>query len=725
MDIKDFYPTNPSGYHPGKEFADLGNYDGIRVGVVNRVDEINMKCDVRILTGGGERYEIDITQGLAGPRSFLGGVPEEGSLVILGFRRKHKQLWEAMILGFLPVGNRSGLRFDPTGADDPSNVTPEDASLYSKVIGNAHRVKRLKLKQGDLGGMSASGAEWVLTRDFRATNRAGDLIELRDGERTLVEQSIHRVESASGVKVISGPVRRVGFLLPLEVYKDPKTGVLKGESDRYFGQDELSALGPGEAGTSGKYANDGKVNEKFLEFEGSTVIYANGKRAFYPSATYGYNVPGSKAGNQDEVFGDAFTEHRMELRHQTDMTQDVLGEIDGFDIGIGRTYIERVLGTVVGNDNQSTRGMREYGKVLRPQLWTSFQATTKGRFEMVEATGDTELTTSAASFLYRMSPPQSRGEDDVFAVAVEKQGKLYLNVPKPSVEKYPDDQGVSAEMNFAGALKMFLGATSPNKVSLNVTMEGGIKADIGHNSDTGNAIDVTFHSGVFQRFLGSSNETGNAIDQDVQGNIAYGVSGDVTYSIDGSFDITASNVGLRGDRVNLNGLNGLSFNGGEFAMMVSGKGQMNFGQQVQETIATGGRLNTILTGGLVENVVAGAVAYNTLAGATTFNNPAGAFNITVGTGAISITTASGAVAISAAAGAVTLNSGLAMTLTAGLAMNLSATTMISMVSPQILFGGPAAVLGVVRGTPALPPGTPSLDYITGLPLLGSALVRSV
>jgi hypothetical protein len=100
--------------------------------------------------------------------------------------------------------------------------------------------------------------------------------------------------------------------------------------------------------------------------------------------------------------------------------------------------------------------------------------------------------------------------------------------------------------------------------------------------------------------------------------------------------------------------------------------------------------------------------------------------VTVGAGAMSFTTGAGAVTLSTGAGAMSLTAGAgAMSLTSGLAMNLTAGLAISLLAPQILFGGPAAVLGVVRGLPAMPPGAPSLDYITGLPLMGSALVRSI
>ena len=99
-------PKNPSGYVHGDEFVDSGAPYGIKLGVITRVDEFELKCDVKIITGGGQRYELDLTQSMVGPRSFFGGIPEVNSMVIIGYRRRHKRLHEAVILGYVPHGKR-------------------------------------------------------------------------------------------------------------------------------------------------------------------------------------------------------------------------------------------------------------------------------------------------------------------------------------------------------------------------------------------------------------------------------------------------------------------------------------------------------------------------------------------------------------------------------------------------------------------------------------------
>jgi len=723
----DYNPKRPIGSTPGMGFADKANPLGLKVGIITRVDELNLKADVKILTGGGDRFEVDLTQAMAGPRSFWGGIPELNSLVVIGYRQKHKQLTEAMILGYIPVGNRSGLRFDPFAPEDPSNIAPEDAALYKKVIGNTIRHKRLKMSPGDVGGMSSEGAELVLSRDIRMSNRAGDLFELRDAERSIVAQSIHRVESEAGVKRLSGPIRRGAFFLPPDIFQSGGN-ILKSETDRYFGRDELQAAGPGTAGFATKYSNaSGQVLDVFNNTaEFPPVMYTNGRQVHYAAT-----IPATSVEDSEEGAPEAFTEYRIEMAHTSDLSQDVLGEIDGFAMNPRRIYIEQVLGTTVGNDPSDGMGMRQYARILRPKLFDDFGQTGPGTFAMEAIPRsplepDVESLTTAGAYLFKIQPPISDTEGDPFALAIQKQGKVLLNIPGSRVDRYPREKNISAEVNMGGALKMFLGSSAPDNVSLYLSAQGGIKADLGHNSDSGNAIDVTYHCGVNQTFLGSQNEDNLATQQDIQGNASIVCSGDYILSTKGSINATSNGAwAIQADQVNINGINGATLNCGGYNVLVSGKTQYNYALAVLETVVLGGYVKTVLAGALIQNVAAGAVTYNTLAGATLFNNPAGAFSITVGTGAVAITTASGAVTLSTGAGAIALTAGAgAIAITAGLAINLTAT-IISLISPQILLGGPPAVLGVSRGIPMMPPGVPSLDWITGIPLQGSAMVRSI
>jgi len=697
------------------------------VGLITRVDEVNMKADVKILTGGGYRLEVDLTQAMAGPRSFWGGVPEINSLVVLGVRKIHRNLNDVIILGYIPVGNRTGQRFDPVDAADRSSLDPSELDLYESMVGPVVRYKRLPMKPGDVGGMSSSGSELLLSKDVAMVNRAGDLIELRDAERTLVIQTVHREQSESGVRVSSGPIRRTAHYLPLDIYN--ADGVtLKEPSEGYYGRDELQSAGPGNAsGGPAKYVDSsGKPLELFNDFKQfPPTTYSNGRMVYYP-----VTLRPDLALDATDSPADAFVENRMELLHTSDLTQEVTEAVDGFSMDRRNPYIERVYGTVVGNSLNTTREQRNYGKILKPQIFDDFESTSPGKFNLSEVNrlaNPDEAHTSAGAFLFRIRPPRGK-EDKQFVTAVTKEGKAYLNIPASSSENYSGNSSrISAEVNLEGALKAFIGASSPDRISAHITMEGGLHLDIGRDAE-GNVITTNFKGAVRQSYSGVPNEGDAALEVEVKGVDKKTVSGAYERYIQGSKKSLVSGMDqTQCDRRNVNAFGGYSLNAGEMNQLISGKTQLNYALAVLENIVAGGKVSTILAGGQITNIAAGAMSYTVAAGATTFNSPAGAFNVVVGTGAINATTAAGAVALSTASGAMSLAAGAgAIAMTAGLALNLTASTVMAALAATVNLGGGTVpgVLGVCRGAPTLPPNTPTLDPITGTPLFGAALVMS-
>jgi len=723
--MSDFKPRNPSGYVHGAEFVDSGAPFGLKVGIITRVDEFELKADIKILTGGGERFEIDLTQAMAGPRSFWGGIPEVNSMVIIGYRRRHKQLYEAMIIGYIPVGKRTGMRFDPMSSSDPSAIDPEDADLYSKTFTPQTRYKRLQLKPGDVGGMSSSGAEFALTKDVKMVNRAGDLFELRDSDRTLVSQTIHRVESDAGVLRLSGPTRRSGSYLPPDIFSKGKT--LKNSGDRYFGNTVLKRF---------TVSTDTVLDSINDTVTFPPITYSNGRQAYYPAIlpdqTDSNGIPVNFE-DPDAGVGEVYTEDRIELTHTTDLVQEVLEEVDGFQMDRKPVYIERVLGTLVGNDTSSDTGLKQYGQVLRPKLFDDFLATGPASFvtEPIARSplDDSEAYTTAGAYLLRIIPPPNpAGRSDTtsaFAMSVSKQGKLFVNIPGSRVEKYSSGtKNVSAEINMDGALKMRLGASTPDGIALHLTLEGGAIFDF-RGGSSGAALIFRTHSSYVIEAQGVPDNNNIAYSENLQGTKQVYSSGDSIENVAGA-KATTVNGGYRilADRFSINAQSGMAVNTGGYDFLNSGKSQYQYAMQVLETIILGGKTSTILAGGLTETLAAGARSIVVAGGAMSTNVAAGAYTVTVGSGAISISTAAGALSLSAAAGAISITAGLAMSLTAGASMTLSAPVSIALNSAQVLIGSPAAALGVIRGTPVLPPGTPSIDFILGIPYLGSALFRS-
>ena len=723
-------PKIPYGKVPDKDFTTGDNpFGGTRIGIITRVDEHHLKADVRIISGGDERFELDLTQAMAGPRSFLGGIPEINSVVILGYRRRSKQIYEAVILGYLPVGNLLGMRFDPFAPIPPGEVSPSDVTNVGKLFGPTIRYKRVKGRQGDILGMASAGAEMHLSKDVRFANRAGDQLELRDVDRTLVSQALHRVNADSAAYVFSGAIRRGQMNLPPSIFRTGNDGnptnVLKDSSERYFGRDELAAAGvQGSTFANASGATLDRINNS-TEFPPTT--YTNGRQVYVASDVAAVDFEDALEGGSLR----AFTERRMEVRHDTDLRQEVLEEVDGFSMDRPRAYIEQVFGTVVGNDPFSTQGQRQYGRVLKPRLFEDFHQTAPpSGFRLEEcirppATSVDEALTMAGGYLFRMLPPRSASRSE-FAVSVSKQGKLFLNMPGSTVEN-DSTKNISAEVNSEGAIKMRVGASRPDRISLHLTLEGGLFLDIGPNAD-GQCITTNFRGAIKNIYRGNGNSTDDvAHSMDVQGNAESSVSGNVNDVVSGAYQkVVDGGHSTQASTIKQNALNAFTGNYGSKNEVISGKTQAQYAQSIQETIATGGKTTTVLLGNMSTTLVAGTKSTTVTAGSTTFTNTAGSFSVTVGTGSITLSTTAGSVSLSTAAGAMsmTATSG-ALSLTSGLAMNLNASVSITLTAPQLMLGGSSATLGVARGTPMQPPGSPSLDWITGMPLQGSAVIRAL
>lgn len=735
-------PRHAPGRFHGDDFIDVNSISGLRVGVITRVDEIHMTADVTMITGGRtEREELQLTQSMAGPRSFWGGVPEINSMVILGYLPKHRKIKDAIILGYLPSATMGGLRFDPFSTDDPSSISSDEEVLYNQMFSPTIRTKRLKLKPGDVGGMSSDGSEFKMDRNVQIVNRGGDLIELRDAERLLIMQSINHFTSSSGAKIQHGPIRRGAFYLPYDIFQNndttkPLVEAPGGDNvaapnpissqiqQHYFGQSVLEALGPGNSGDPTKYASTtGVVNAFFNQFgEFPPVTYSNGRKIFFVSTAVNANPESANTP------GDIYTEHRVELKHTTDAVQDVLDEIDGFNIDTvhPRTFIESVMGTVVGNDPNSSDGMYLYGRVLKPTLFDTWVSGQPGKFKMQEAVRpvgglDNEVNFQAGAFLFKVNPPESNDDDNPFAICISKQGKAYVNIPGSTQEDtYDGTKNVSLEAMLSGGLKAYIGKEINSGESIHLYCEGAVHVEFGADAN-GKGYTPVFHCSVDETYEGGNDNQNAARSTNIRGNCQLAVTGDNVTTVSGSHHTFCDGqITSQATRMNINAISGYTMNTAEENKMVSGKTQMNYGLVVMETIAAGGKLTTVLAGGIITTVAAGAVVTNVGGGAMS-DNVGAAYSLV--SGAAAAFTAGGAASFTAGA-AFSATAAAAATITAALAATITSGVAASLVAPQCLLGGPAAVLGISRGLPMMPPGTPSLDWITGLPLQGCAISRS-
>jgi hypothetical protein len=519
---------------------------------------------------------------------------------------------------------------------------------------------------------------------------------------------------------MSGPARRSGLFLPPDIFSNLDSRTVKQLSDRYFGGDILKRFTVSS-------------NTLYSTFNDSVtfppVTYSNGRQAHFPATFVGTNFEDPQAAGAEP-----YTEDRLEISHTTDLVQEVREEVDGFQADRRPVFIERVMGTLIGNDTSSETGLRQYSQVLRPRLFDDFLSTTPASLvtEPIPRSpmDDTEAFTTAGAYLLRINPPSNPGGRaetmGAFGLAVSKQGKLFVNLPGSRVENYfSGTKNVSAEINMDGALKMRLGAAKPDNIALHLTLEGGAIFDF-RGAASGAGLQFRTHSSYVVEAAGVPDNNNVAYSENLQGARESFAAGDSTEQVQGAKITNVSGAyQVLADRMSINAHSGYAVNAGSIDVLSSGKSQYRYAQAYSETIVTGGKETTVVQGGQTETALLGDRTINVLGGSMSTSVAAGSYTVTVGTGSVSISTVAGSMTLSAAAGSMTITSGLAVSITAGTSMSLTAPTSITLTTAQVFVGGPAATLGVCRGSPLLPPGSPSLDWVTGLPLQGAATFRSL
>jgi hypothetical protein len=351
----------------------------------------------------------------------------------------------------------------------------------------------------------------------------------------------------------------------------------------------LEGLGPGNLGDPTKYCNTSGVVNAFFN-QGSNLQDGNGFVSEFPPVTYSnqrkvFLASSSANANPESPLtpGDIYTEHRIEIKHNTDLVQEVLDEIDGFNVDVvqpgggGSSYIEHVMGTVVGNDPHSTDGMATYGRVLKPTLFDSWSTPSPGVFKLIETNrstmvADTEVNFEAGAYLFRITPPEANSEDDVFAACISKQGKVYLQIPGSVREDtYDGTKNVSVEAEFGGGIKARIGKEALTGESVRVFCEGSIHFEVGADA-RGKGFTPVYHCSVDATYLGGNDNDNNALSESIQGNARRAVTGDDVHTVNGSSHlIVDGQITVQGTRVLINGISGYTLNAEEENKLIAGK----------------------------------------------------------------------------------------------------------------------------------------------------------
>lgn len=476
----------------------LGMY-ALAVAKCIRVDYEAMEVTLITMLGEDDLFQrvpIPLSFPGAGPRHFLGAMPERGSYCVIGYlpNEPHKI---PVVLSWVVPGTQLGYDWVPTQEFEPSefDFTPRRRTELEGIYERSRRKLR-HMAPGNIVASSSQGADLVLDEGVLLTNRRANEIRIRDQDQAIVTRSQTKFDVQGGVRVYSGPVQRDATLLPLQVVSDgidwanfrqrvansPVPAVNLGDDPRatpggliphdtlyrpegaipQSGIDFGENLDPYDFLAKGLFVNrSGYIISAALTTDGGSY---QGKRWFRPvfDPTADPNLQRINAADQDDaVTSEALTEHRIEVNHTWDQTLPVSEQTEGFDadrlppsqedetndlLQADKPFIEVVYGTVTGNDPYSERGREQYGVPLRPVI---FDEETGAPVPALENGLDFDVNTHAATLL-RVDPPLLSDVTSTF-FTILKNGQVRGSVGGQGA-------GNSIEMALAGGMRVVAGA---------------------------------------------------------------------------------------------------------------------------------------------------------------------------------------------------------------------------------------------------------------------------
>lgn len=708
-------------------------------GHIVHVDVETMVCSVRLDSGEGERHDVPLpAPGGSGPRSWSGSVPEVGTKVLLGWKKYSHRAFKPYIVEFITTGVFTAREYEPFSSVDPSDLAEvlQESPDLADIPGVNTEVIRMKLRKvysGDYLASSSGGSDFILDRSALLTNRAGNEFVLRDADQTAVLQSLNEFVSNAAGYYRRGLIKRNGFnILPDVFGPNFDEAFIAAATDAKAAADGIDFHGIGinhvispdspafpllldqgliKTNSDGDGVTNFPTDPDDSSWHGwPFVVTSDGQRISYITR-----------GDHSDSFAqtdECYVEDRMELRHASDGVMAVTEEGDGVQIDkVHPVFIERVYGTVVGNDPHSDAGRLVYKQILKMRVFDTQdqESPSEGpKFEAIDMLlHHPQCDTVALAHLLRIQSPTSGNQ---FTFGISKEGRVFCHIPK-SLDGEPQEVGKSIDLNVQGLIKMIVGADHNHEnASMDIKLQGGLIIDIGRLSD-GKSVHLKM-GGKVKTEYGGNDANGVAHETIVGGSSMTVVSATCTKIVNGSdYELLGGAKTLETTGYSMNvGAGGLKNKvAGDYGMSVIGKSNEQYAQICMRTNAlgclkttlTGIDSSTVLVGSSARTVVAGAGILDTVAtGNMAGTVGAGNMAYTVGTGNFAATVGAGALSLTCGGGPLNATSGAMFNMTAPIANFTAAITKL----------GAAVVGGIVAGIPGPP--SPHLDYITGLPILG-------
>ena len=639
----------------------FNRYFYTKIGRIIDIDYERYQVKVEFMDGSGSPDWFPITFSYVGPASQSGAMPEIGSHTLCTY------VMESYTGKGKPIGAGGYLPVALQAALEHNVIKRLPDSLPTEED-NVFFMKFRKLIKGDMIMSSQFGGELFLNRDVELRDGLNDCILLRSSDQSIIMTSMNNFVFANGVVVSAGPLIRnkVQGIFDAQGNRTPNTQLR-----------ELSLDG-------------GKDNV--------------------------YVVPGGNSIQQNATY---YTEYRIDVDEITDGSLDV-NEINSHSVTSSRDpIVSMIMGNYAGHEDLSTN----LGKILRPSLF-SISKPTVGQFELIECAqnkGTDEVSKLGVAWAIHLL------KNNAF-MGFDKEGQLYLNLNSSSPAN-PAGAGRSMSILGSGNLKEIWGQSADTANSWDLTTKGGVKWNIGSHNAKGQtrSIDITTSKGIRIKSLAndtlpspepiypnsSTTVTGYAYYSDVHGNQKVLVGGSESLQVSGESSLIVD--GLRHEEIrgaaSSQIIGNKSINVTEiFTQVVLKEMQGRYGKRTESV--TQGQTLTVDNGDIVETIK--------FFGSKKTNIVKGNIEELIGQGNRDTKILAGDYSVLAVAGGINMN--------AGKGVGLGSAKSVTMTAPVVNVNGLTVNLGAIpiKGNVVVGlPGVPShFDYVTGIPLRGSATVKA-
>lgn len=417
----------------------------LRFATVKRVDEHAFCCDLRFLDEDTIATAVPITTPSWNPRGGAFTYPAINSIAIVGFTRFGADFTKPVILGFIPTGAKTAMRYDKN---------------QTHIHAQPERARAFKAYAGEMGLQSAAGAALHLDRNVHLENYRQNSVGLRDDDQAFLLNSVQRYLQTDAGKLLEGMVYR---------------------------QDSIKTPDPIKP-----YLVD-KHKEFFI------VTVDDQKWDITPP---NLAVPWTESRRIIEEFGDGLIavteEHDGDARDlKNPYWRHNMHESSPYEL------LEVIYGTNVGNDPRAEA--ERYAYVLVPQIWCnreavgdaanglmpdlhdlSYKEVNDGKANIngsfwvneipIDKDRDEKLQLASA---YRMR--MRKAKSHLYYESIDKSGKKFVHIGM-SGKLDPLGAGRSLEWCSEGSAKIVMGRNVDQGKSIQFDCRGGTKMHMGFDS---------------------------------------------------------------------------------------------------------------------------------------------------------------------------------------------------------------------------------------------------